>query len=391
MFFYSPKKEIFGIDLSDLSVKIAKIERKGKLLTLTSLGKKSLPEGLIEKGIINEEKEEGLVKIIKSAILEVKGKKIKTKYAVCSLPEENSFIKAIKIQKAEESEIEELVKWQIEPNFPAKLSEVYFDWQKVNPQKELIKDGTLLLSVAVAPRVIVDSYLSIFKKAGIEPLAFDVESMATVRSIIPNSYSSHPVIILDMGRTGTCLTVFSGGVILFTSHINIAGLDFDKAIAKELKVGPKDAEKFKKEIGLSGIEKKWKTYHIPVIGKKDETKGKSPKIDLLLAMKEEKNMNALIPLLTDLVKRVQHYIEYFKEFGKIDFIPDGRIAEIILCGGEANLIGLPEFFSDSFHIPVKLGNPLINISFASRIFDEKFKKEASAYSTAIGLAMRNIQ
>lgn len=407
MIFSPPKPETFGMDISDLSLKIAKVEKKGKISFLTTLGKKIIPENLIEKGIIKGEKAGELAKIIKSAISEVKGKKIKTKYAVCSLPEENSFIKVIKIPRVEEDEIEEIVKWQIEPNFPVKLNEVYFDWQLVNPAKTLLKDRLMLATIAVVPRRIVDSYLSVFKKAGIEPLAFEVESMAVVRSLILNSFSPHPIIILDMGKCGTCLTVFSGNTILFTSHIGIAGQDFDNAIARELKIGLKEAEDFKKEIGLAGIKKKWKTYHIPVnlsseaekklmqssIIKRNDSKNKEleSKIDLLRTMKEERNIDALTPVLTDLIEQVQHYIRYFKDFRELEYVPDGRIGDIILCGGEANIIGLTDFFSNSLKIPVKVGNPLINISYSSNLFDEDFKKEALAYTTAIGLAMREIQ
>jgi Tfp pilus assembly PilM family ATPase len=175
-----------------------------------------------------------------------------------------------------------------------------------------------------------------------------------------------------------------------TSHINISGQDFDKVISKELKVDIKEAEDLKKGIGLINIEKKWKTYRVVVV-QKSHSREKSPKsrIDLLRAMKEEKIFDALVPILTDLAEQVQHYVEYFKDFGKVGYVPDGKIDKIFLCGGEASLIGLPKFLSSSLKLPVEIGNPLINILPPSeKIFGEIFQGKFLPYATAIGLAIR---
>lgn len=391
---FSQRMPAFGIDLSDLSVKVAQVKKKGDKLILTSLGQKTLPQGLIDEGVIQNEKE--VIENIKKATSEVRGQRIKTKYIVCSLPEEKAFIKTIKIPRAEKKEIGEMIKWQIEPNFPVKLDDVYFDWRKVEPFEKIGKEiqkkqsGTEVVSIAVISKEIVDSYLSVFKKAGFQPIVFEIESMSVVRSLIPGSLSSYPVIILDMGKCGTGLTIFSGKTILFTTHIGLGGRDLDKAIAQKLKVSEDEAERLKKEIGLINIRKKWRVYRIPIVEKSSKRAISESKFSLLKRLKEDEIFDALEPILTNLVEQVKHFVEFFKDFGRVEYVPDGIIREVILCGGEANLIGLCDFLSSSLKLKVRLGNPLINIS--KCIFLRKketfSQKQSLAFSTAIGLAIR---
>jgi len=394
----SSKKSIFGIDLSELSIKVAQVKKRGSDLVLTSIGKKDIPAGVIGKGEIMREKE--AVKIIRESVSGEIGKKINTKYVACSLPEDSAFIKVIRIPEIERDKMGDVVKWQIEPNFPVKLEEVYFDWELVEsivpqkgPKEREGKSKERSVSIAVIPKKIVDSYLSIFRKAGLQPVIFEIESMAAVRSLVKDCLSSHPIIVLDLGQCGTGLTIFSGRTILFTSHINISAEDFDRAIARELKVKTDEAEKLKKEIGLINVRKKWRAYRVPVVEKNSKREISESRLNLLKAVKEDKIFDALIPILTDLSEQVSHLIDYFKDFGKIEHIPDGRVTEVILCGGGGNLIGLCDFLSASLKLPVKLGNPLINIS--RHTFPEKEKDLLGGnfltFATAIGLAIRGAE
>jgi len=391
----SSKKSIFGIDLSELSVKVAQVKKGGSDLVLTSLGKEDIPFGLIEKGEIIKEGE--VIKIVQKVITNTRGKRIKTKYVTCSLPEDNAFIKVIRLPKTEREKMRDIIKWQIEPNFPVRLEEVYFDWQVVEsvpsqkkPAGNEGKTKEQSVSIAVVPKKIVDSYLSIFKKAGLQPVIFEIESMAVVRSLVKNCLSPQPIIILDIGKCGTGLTIFSGGTILFTSHIDISGQDLDRAIARELKVKVEEAEKLKQEIGLINIRKKWRVFRVPVVEKSSKKEVSESRLNLLKAMREDKIFDALIPILTDLAEQIKHFIDYFKDFGRVEYVPDGRIAKILLCGGEANLIGLCDFLSSSLNLPVELGDPLTNISKCNLSEKDRsfFGEHFLSFTTAIGLAVR---
>lgn len=349
------------MDLSDLSLKIVKLEKKKDKFEVVSFGKKNIPAGLIVKGVIENENE--LSRIIKEALVETRGRKLKTRYAVCSLPEEEAFLKVIRLPKMTRDEIEKSIKWQLEPNLPLSLEEVYFDWQEVpSPSK---KYSYVLISAL--SKKIVDSYLSTFSKAGIIPIVFEIESTAAVRSLLKDEKSLHPIIILDIGATGTGFTIFSGETVLFTSHIAVSGTDFTQTIAQKLNVDIKEAERLKIEVGLG------KEF-------KDIPKEGTP----------ERNIyDALLPILEKLSSEIQHYIDYYKNYGSIECVPDGITLKILLCGGDSLLYSLPEFLSKTLNLPVELGSPWINILKSPQKETPQISyRESFGYTVALGLALR---
>ena len=62
---FLPKVSAMGIDLSDLSIKVACLTKGRSKMILNSLGEKEIPKSFINDGIINPEKEDEVVKIIK--------------------------------------------------------------------------------------------------------------------------------------------------------------------------------------------------------------------------------------------------------------------------------------------------------------------------------------
>jgi len=81
-------------------------------------------------------------------------------------------------------------------------------------------------------------------------LALEIESQATARALVKNQVSPFPLLIVDLGATRTSFIIFSGYSLRFTSSIPICGNTFTKAIAKNLGISFKKAEKIKIKYGL---------------------------------------------------------------------------------------------------------------------------------------------
>ncbi|MEA3421901.1 MAG: pilus assembly protein PilM, partial [Acidobacteriota bacterium] len=103
MFEINPQS--FGLDISEKSVRIIKLKKKKGDLELASFGKTKIPTGVIKKGKIKDK--EKLVNIIKKALKEINGEKIRTKYVISSLSEQSSFLDILKIPILDETEIKE--------------------------------------------------------------------------------------------------------------------------------------------------------------------------------------------------------------------------------------------------------------------------------------------
>ena len=360
--FLSLKPESFGLDISDLSLKIIKLKKRGKKFDLSSFGEEKIKPGIIRGGEIKKEKE--LIKIIQKAIRNVKGGKLKTNYLIASLPEEKTFLQVIQMPRLSEEDLKSAVIYEAENYIPLPIEEVYLDSQIVPPVYNHLDHYDVL--IVALPKNIVDPYLRCLKSAGLKPLAFEIESLATARALIKDEKTTSPVLIIDLGATKTSFIIFSGYSLRFTSLIPVSSQSFTNAISQTLKVSFNEAEKLKLKYGLI-------------------TKA-SPKGGEVF--------DALIPSLTDLVEQIKKYLDYYQTHTSHEHLPPGNreVKKIILCGGGANLAGLPEFLSDQLNLEIELGNPWVNILSEKQKNSLKFPHEKSlSYTTALGLALRGLK
>lgn len=246
MEFLTLKPNAFGLDISDLSLKIVKLEKRGKFLGLASFGQEPIEPGAIKEGEIRDE--DKLVKILKEAIKKVKGDKLKTKHVIASLPEEKAFLQVIQMPRMTEQDLKSAVIYEAENYIPLPIEEVYLDSQIVKPVIDNLDHFDVL--IAALPKKTVDPYLNCLKKTGLLPQALEIESLAIARALIKNEISPFPVLLIDLGATRTSFIIFSGYSLRFTDSIPVSAHKFTEAIAKTLNTDLKKAEELKIKYGL---------------------------------------------------------------------------------------------------------------------------------------------
>jgi len=376
--FLTLKPEAFGLDISDLSLKIISLKKKGDFLTLASFGEIKVKPGIIKEGEIKDE--EKLAETIKEAIKKVKGEKLKTKYVVASLPEEKAFLQVIQMPKMSEEDLQSAVIYEAENYIPLPIEEVYLDSQIVPPVCNHLDHFDILL--AALPKKTVDPYLSSLKKAGLQPKTLEIESLSITRALIKDEVTTSPVLLIDLGATRTSFIIFSGHSLRFTSSIPVSSGSFNEIISKSLGVSFTEAEKLKIKYGLEEkIELKIK----------NGTKVKRER---------GKIFEALIPALVDLVQQIKRYLGYYQTHASHEHLPsptntlagDKGVSKILLCGGGANLKGLIELLTLELKIPVELADPWVNILLkGQRELPELSFEKSLGYATALGLALRGIK
>ncbi len=376
--FLKIEPESFGIDVSDLSLKIAKLKRKKNFYTLSSWGKTSLEPGVIEEGKVRDK--DIFIKEIKKAIQNVKGEKLKENNVIVSLPERKSFFQIIRMPKMSKKELETAVLFEAENYIPFAINDVYLDFQILPEDKNRFfanskshfrqEEKTQDILISAFPRDIIDDYLECFKGAGLVVQAMEVESQSIVRALIRNEVSPFPIFIIDFGRSTTSFILFSGYSICFTSSIPLSSHSITERIAELLKIDLKEAEKLKRKYGLdlSGKHKR------------------SQKLKKIFQATEE--------ILSDLVKEIKKYFLYYQtHINQIGPLPkEKEIKKVILCGRGANLKGLTTYLSLELGILTELGNPWINIlPQPLKEIPQISYEESLGYVTALGLALRGVK
>lgn len=344
------QKNFFGLDISDLSLKIAHACFKRGGLVIDGFSYCDLPKGVVEGGEVkNEEK---LSYFIKECLEKTQGEKIKTKNVICSLPEEKSFVDVFQAPLVERKEnLDQLVLTEAESRIPFPLSEVYFDFN-------FVKKGNLSEIVLVAcPKKIIDSYFNSLTLAGLFPLSMEVESFAIARAIF--SKETEPVLVIDFGKHRTSFFVFSGSLVRLTSTSACSADVLTLALARVLKISEQKAQKLKESEGL---------------------------------LKEKRGAEALVPVLNELTSQIKDYLSYYKSHlskNNLDVTKDSDIKKVVLCGGGANLKGLPDFLSTQLGLKVELADALSNTNKEEQKKAIKISQEKSlSLATAIGLSQK---
>lgn len=379
MNFLNLTEDAFGLDISDLSLKIVKLEKKKRAIKLACFGEYKIEKGIIEKGEVKDIK--ALSQILKRAKTRVKGKKLKTKGVVCSLPEEKAFLQVIQLPKMTQEEAKKAVFFEAENYIPLAIKDVYLDSAIIPPLHNHLDH--LDIFIAALPKATVDPYVLTLKRAGLIPKVLEIESLAIARTIIKQGLSKRPVLLIDLGATRTSFIIFAGRAIRFTSSIPVSSGLFTESIARTLNISSERAENLKTRYGVAGPKK------VKLLARQKNGIEFHKEVTY-----EKKVFDALVPPLIDLKEQIKTYLDYYFSHAAHEHLPPNHqgIEKILVSGGGANLKGLIKFLREQLQIPVGLANPWVNIlppplkGLPELPFEESLK-----YATAIGLALRGVE
>ena len=339
-----------GLDISDRAIRFAELTRSSDGFVLKAFGEETLPPGIVVGGLIRKHDEI-------RGVLQTMGKKHALSFIRTSLPEEQGYSLKINIPHVKPEEIYESLELQLTDHVPLSPQEAVFDYQIVtcgmHENKEAYEIG-----LSVMPQKIVESYLNIFNGTGLTPLSFEFEAHSIARAIVKKG-ACGAFLLLDIGATRTGIAVQSEGVITFTSTINVGGNSFTEAVARSLNISFEDAQRRKEAEGLLG-------------GKEDAL------------------YQALIARLSVLRDEINKHYEYIRSHENIVGKNSDVIDRIIICGGEANVPGLPHYLAVTLNMDVEIANPWININPLTHYVPEIPSNHALRYATALGLAIPGV-
>lgn len=356
---FSSEQNAFGFDLSDVSIKVMQMSKSSKGgYRVEGFNTIQIPRGVMVNDIIMDEKM--MEKYIRSAMRNTKLDKISGNRVIASLPESKAFVRVIQIPKMSEDKAAAAVPFEAEQFIPMPLDQVYLDWQIINTTE----NGMDILVTAV-PRDYADNFLRVLKNAGLQPIAFEVESAACARSLIEptnkqGTNHEKSLLIVDMGNFRSSIITCEGGSLEYTLSVPISGDSFTDALVHALGYTLEQAEAIKIQYGLA------------------------------LTLGQEKVRETLGGVVDNLILEIINSIRFHDEHA------EKKISEILLCGGAAKLTGLTEYIHEKLaenpmyeNIEVKLGNPWVNVLEPKSVESTKLLLQDSLdYTTAIGLAMR---
>jgi len=335
-------KDFFGLDIGSGSIKLVGFEKKQDNVALKYMGEVENSVGVPEdkNGNISE-----LASVIKLLLSDLK---IRSKYVVTSLPEKDIISRLVKLPPLKESEIKDALNFEAETFVPYPLKDVLIDYDIV----ERDKSGRLLVFAIAAKKTLIQSYMKLFKKTGLELLAIESPSVAMNRVVIRSVSSTGSVMLMDLGETMSDLMVVKAGNIYLTRPVSVGGEALTRAISINLGLDIKSAEEYKKAYGM----------------KESELEGKIKA--------------AILPVFTSMAEEVRKaMVSYREEWGR-------SIDLLVLSGGGANMPGLAEELTRLLGVEVQVIQPFLKTDTSEVNVPVDLTLEGCRFTLAVGLALR---
>jgi type IV pilus assembly protein PilM len=349
MGFLQPFRNAMGIDVSDQVLRMVQLAPYRKGYRIRSVSARPVVEGHIVEGEIRNPN--AVRDLLRDLVSRSALKHPNTRAAIICLPERKTFTKIIDVPAGDPVNFQQSLRSTLAEHIPLNLDEAYIDWQIVNPKKE--RGQKLQVIVSVAPQLLVESYLEVFREARIIPVVLEPESAALSRVAVMDSKEKGGHLIVDLGASRTGITITEGDFVAYSSTLPLSGSSLTSVLKTKLGLSQEEAEQAKRICGL------------------DPRKGKG-------AVKE-----TLEPELKPLLQRTMEIIGYYEEH----VTKENHVSDITLVGGGASFIGLPDFISSTLHLPVRIGGwPSI-----IRVPTGKLQNVGASYLTAAGLALRGAQ
>ena len=341
-----------GVDFSDTSLKYIYLTRSSRYQSGTELS--AWGDITLSAGAIVDEEVKDIGRLA-SVLQEVK-KRCGTSYVRISLPEEHAYIFETELKRGMPGrEIRGLLEFKLAENVPISPREAYFDYNIVADQS----DGeTVHAVVTVYAKEKIERYYEACSVAGVVPVSFEVESQAIARAATRRGETGSTMIV-DFGKNHTGIGVVYRDALMHTSTSAIGGEVLSRAM--------RDVLGECKEEELTTL----KNVH-----------------GLRATHPNKKVRDAILKVIDKITDELGTHIEYWntREHGK----KQRAIARIILCGGSANLAGLPEHLSRTLSVPAKRAEVWHNVFSTDSFVPPIDRRHSYGYATAIGLSLPNV-
>ncbi len=341
---------MIGLDISSSSVKLVELSQAANGdMVLERLATESFEKGWITDGQIEKFDE------VADAVRRVVARSgCKTRDAVLAMPQSAVITKKIMLPAGlRDEELEIQVEAEANQYIPFSLDEVSLDFCVIGPSPTSVGDVEVLIAASRKDRV--QDRQGLAEAAGLRPVILDIEShasrMAMGRLIanLPGAGKDALVALFEIGADTTSLKVLRDEEMLYDRDQAFGGSQLTQLISRQYGFSFEEAEQKK----------------------------------LANDLPEDFATVVLNPFVDSLSQEIGRALQYF-----FTSTPHHKVHYVMLAGGTATLPGLKERVTELTGFACMVVNPFENMTLGSSVRESKLQREAPAYLTACGLAMR---
>jgi type IV pilus assembly protein PilM len=341
---------LLGLDISSSSVKLVELGRnKDGEYVLERCAIEPLERGWITD--CNVEKFDEVAEAMRRV---VKKSGTRTKNVAMAMPASAVITKKIILPGGmSEQELETQVETEANQYIPFSLDEVSLDFCVIGPSPSSAGDVEVL--IAASRKEKVQDRQGLAEAAGLKPVIVDVESyasrLAASRLIegLPGEGKDVMVALFEVGAANTSMQVLRNDEVLYDRDQAFGGAQLTQLIVRQYGFSPEEAETKKRNGDLP----------------------------------EDYESGVLRPFVDSMAQEIARALQFF-----FTSTPHNRVDTVMVAGGSASLVGLPEAITAQTSFPCVVADPFQGMHIGAGVREKKVRREAPSYLTSCGLAMR---
>lgn len=227
MALFRRKRSSVGLDIGSGFVKVVEVDHSGDRPEVTRLAVRPLlPDAIVEGEVMDA----GLVADTLRSLFQDIG--LKGRDVVTAVGGHDVIIKPIKMDRMQEADAREVIRWEAEQHVHFDINSVELDFQILDPEAEGLQMEVLLVA---AKRELVENRVSLLRDAGVTPVVIDVEAFALHNAFEAN----HPeamkgiVALVNMGHESTNVNILEDGVPVLTRDIAFGSRKLREQLQRE--------------------------------------------------------------------------------------------------------------------------------------------------------------
>lgn len=270
------------------------------------------------------------------------------------LPSPLTYIRIDAFPKLSGKELENAIKLELQNQTVIPLEDASVSFQ-VLPSNNSEKVDVLSV---IAPKNLTNKLLKVVKDSGLNLESIEPSILGTIRGILDETQNNPPTIVLDLGYKYSDISVFAEGALRFTRNVTTGLSSIVKTVSQSLSLEMVQADEYVKAYGMS----------------EEKLNGK---------VKE-----AASPVVTLLLDEVRRSITFYET--RQGTTP---VKRLVLTGGGSLIPGLVVHAANYLGLEVQLSDPWDRIDNLGQYTDraEELESQATIYTTATGLSLKNIQ
>jgi type IV pilus assembly protein PilM len=253
-------RSVVGLNIGSRFIKAVELRQgRGGAIEVSALGIAPTPEAALAAGEILQP--DALVDALKELLREAG---IRSKDTVVTIAGQAAVVvRVTEVPKMPYKELVSTMALEIEREVPFAPDSIRKDFVPLRDMDEVSEGETVPVLYAAVRNDVLETYIDVLLKAGLNPIAVEVEPLASVRALIdlPQSMQEGSefgqndlVVIVNIGAESSDVIVTHGGIIAFPRILPIGSDEFTVAISDALGLDRTEAERLKQEEGTAWIE-----------------------------------------------------------------------------------------------------------------------------------------